>query len=238
MQNPQAIVMSPDGRTLFVTQVLARKIRQIDIASRKVTVLMDHEMYFGMAISPDGKKLLLTSSSSLSMVDIATKTSTIIAGGGAGYSDGAGTDATFTSAFGVAFDPTGDSSWALVGDGKTVRMVDLASESKTVTTIAGSLTAPKGDAVGRGDEMRINTVYGMAVSPDGLTVYISDHNNRKIKTISLCPNKVSYRRALAPRSYVVDDSLSFFGDLAGDLQSLARSIACCMPSPDRAWGLL
>jgi hypothetical protein len=227
-------VISPDGLTLFVTQVSVRKIRLIDIATRNVTVLMDHPMYDAMAISPDGKKLLLTSASSLSMVDIATKIVTTIAGGDTvGYEDGAGTDARFTSMFGVAFDPTGDGSWALVGDRKTVRVVDLASEDKTVTTIAGSLTENIGDAVGRGDEMRINAVYGMTVSPDGLTVYISDHVNRKIKTISLCPNKVSCSRAHSS-SMIVYDCLKLWG--FRDFQPLARSIACCMPSFDRAWG--
>ena len=194
---PMSIVVTPDGQSLLVHQTNEFTIRHIDISTKLVTIFCDQGLTsgnaWGLAVSPDGKKVLVAQGSNLKMIDATAATPrqaiTLVGGSTVGNLDGVGTAALFQGLSSVVFDPTGDGSWALVGDRSTVRVVELASGK--VTTIAGTLVGVlNGNAVGSGAQMRVNSIYGMAFSPDGLAVYLSDHNNRRIKRISLCRDKV------------------------------------------------
>lgn len=70
------IVMSPDSKTVYVTLGRAMAIAVIDVATRKVTGLLEEigTRVWGIGISPDGKKLYTANGSSgdMSIVDIAT----------------------------------------------------------------------------------------------------------------------------------------------------------------------
>jgi YVTN family beta-propeller protein len=86
---PMGLVLSPDGRTLYVTNGRAKSISVIDVATHQVTRTYDDigARPWGIGISPDGKMLYTANGSSgdVSVVDAATgKVVSRIATGGKG----------------------------------------------------------------------------------------------------------------------------------------------------------
>ena len=73
---PMGAVMSPDGRTLYVSNGRAKSISVIDVASLKVTRTIDDigARPWGIGISADGKMLYTANGSSgdVSVVEAAT----------------------------------------------------------------------------------------------------------------------------------------------------------------------
>ena len=73
---PMGLAMSPDGKTLYVTMGRGEAVAVIDVATRKVTRLIDGvgARPWGIAVSPDGRKLFTANgpSNDVSVVDAAT----------------------------------------------------------------------------------------------------------------------------------------------------------------------
>lgn len=103
--------------------------------------------------------------------------STLAGSGTAGFSDGQGSSAQFSSPSGVAVDKDGN---VLVADRKNQRIREITPDG-TVTTIAGSGTAGLDD--GTASSARFHDPYGIGVGPDG-SIYVADLVNNMIRKIA------------------------------------------------------
>jgi len=101
--------------------------------------------------------------------------STLAGTGAQGSADGAGAAATFSSLVGVAVDANGN---VYVADANKIRKITAAG---VVSTLAG--TGAQGSADGAGAVATFNYPIGIAVDSNG-TVYVADHDNRKIRKIT------------------------------------------------------
>ena len=101
------------------------------------------------------------------------------------HADGPGTSARFNDPRGAA--AAGNTLYVADNFNYRIRAIDLASTSKTVSTIAGSGTA--GHADGAGTAARFRNPTGLALS--GTTLYVADSGNNRIRAIDLASMAVS-----------------------------------------------
>jgi sugar lactone lactonase YvrE len=145
----------------------------------------------GAAVLPDGSAMLIsdTFNAVLRRLDLATGAVTTVAGRAhvAAVSDGIGTAARVSSPRGAAISPDGSTYW--FADGPTVRKYDIATGA--VTTVAGTPNQ-NGFVDGVGDAVRFGfLLHDLEVSADGLTVYIADRSNSRIRTLDVTTGTVS-----------------------------------------------
>ncbi len=108
------------------------------------------------------------------IVDINVST---LAGSTQGDADGSGTNAQFSTPYGVAFDASGNIYIADAGNHK-IRKISMDG---TVTTIAGTGTAGFSD--GNGVNASFNFPFGLAIDSAG-NIYVADTVNHKIRKIT------------------------------------------------------
>lgn len=155
--SPTDLVFSSDGAYLYAASPSTGTISVIDTTSN--TVLAQEISVGGspgaMAVSPDGKYLLVTqrpnvNANSLVVIDTATNTVSTVISVGNGPS-------------GVAFNPNPGQPYAYVtnSNDSTVSVIDTGT-----MTVVGTFAAGAG-----GDD-----TLGIAVSPDGLYVYLANYN--------------------------------------------------------------
>lgn len=104
--------------------------------------------------------------------------STLAGNGSAGFADGQGSAARFSSPSGVAVDKDGN---ILVADRKNQRIRKITPDG-TVSTVAGSGTAGMDD--GTATSASFHDPYGVCVGPDG-GIYVADLVNNKIRKIAM-----------------------------------------------------
>ncbi|HZV78998.1 MAG TPA: hypothetical protein VFF60_05215 [Candidatus Binatus sp.] len=114
------------------------------------------------------------------VVDPATGDHHDFVGAGPGFADGKGTDARFTAAGGIAFDPATGNMFIADTENQRVRQVTLDG---TVTTIAGSGT--RGNADGNGATASFAYPRGIAYCANDKTLVIADTNNNEIRKVTL-----------------------------------------------------
>lgn len=119
-------------------------------------------------------------------VDLATGDVTTVAGPGFGSADGPAALARFDDPRGLAL-AAGGILYIADTDNDEIRKLDL--NSQTVTTVAGS-TQP-GFADGSLAAARFNNPMGLALSPDGTTLYVADTHNNAIRAINLTAGTVT-----------------------------------------------
>jgi serine/threonine protein kinase/sugar lactone lactonase YvrE len=103
--------------------------------------------------------------------------STLAGSGTAGFADGAGGSAQFSTPTGVAVDKTGN---VYVADNANNRIRKIAPDG-SVTTLAGS--GDKGLVDGRGTAAQFNAPTGLAIDSAG-TLYVADTFNHRIRKIA------------------------------------------------------
>ena len=103
---------------------------------------------------------------------------------GPGHANGAGAAAKFSAPSGVAVVSTGD---VYVGDGKTVRKVTQAG---VVTTVAGQF-ASAGNVQGALGINKFNSAFGVALSSDELTLFITDIGSFNVRSLTLASGVVA-----------------------------------------------
>ena len=115
---------------------------------------------------------------------LSTQVVTTVAGGGtAGFADGTGTAAKFTSPYGVAVQ--GDSLFVADRANNRIRKVILSTQ--VVTTVAGDGTRDFLD--GTGTAAKFDRPYGVAVQGDVL--FVADSDNNRIRKIILSTQVVT-----------------------------------------------
>jgi len=139
----------------------------------------------GIAVSPSGVIYVAdTNNCAIRRILISGGASTVSTFAGSniascGYADGVGTSARFNHPSGIAIDNNGTLYVADKGNNR-VRAIQTDG---TVTTIAGnSSSSPIADGIGTG--ATINAPAGIAVTPTGGTIYITDSENNKIRIIT------------------------------------------------------
>ena len=103
------------------------------------------------------------------------------------YRDGVGPNARFNNPEGMAISPDGKTLYVADSRNNMIRKIDLAT--KTVSTVAGHTFPSSGDGVGK--EAGFESPRGLAMSPDGKTLYVADSGNNMIRKIDLSTNAVT-----------------------------------------------
>jgi DNA-binding beta-propeller fold protein YncE len=138
----------------------------------------------GLSISPDGTFALVadTSNQLIRKVDIPTASVTTFAGvqSSSGSTNGVGTNARFSSPFGVCISPDGSFALTVDSSGNMIRHIVISTAS--VTTLAGTTS---GAFNGIGTNARFNSPRGVTISPDGLFALVTDAINYLIRHIVL-----------------------------------------------------
>jgi len=115
-------------------------------------------------------------------VALLAKDVTTIAGSGiSGFSNGLGTYAKFSYPTDVVFDE--NSSYVLIADSGNNRIRKMVLSTTEVTTFSG--TSVQGFVDGSSTSARFNKPRGLALAPDGNTLYIADSGNHAVRAISM-----------------------------------------------------
>ena len=197
---PHAVALSDDKTTVFVADSFNHAIRQIEVATGRVTTLAgslgvsgssdgvgsaaNFTQPTGLALCTDGGYLLVadTGNHTIRKLTLATGTVATLAGqaGLPGNSDGVGAAARFNGPRGLALDSA--CTQAVVADSysHTIRFIDMATG--TVTTGLGT-AGYFGSADGRGTAVRFDTPTGVAMTANGKLVLIADTGNAAIRYV-------------------------------------------------------
>jgi sugar lactone lactonase YvrE len=120
-------------------------------------------------------------------IDLASQAVTTVAGNGTrGNWDSVGAHAQFNFPSSIAISP--DGTVLFIGEAGCVRSIEVATQN--VTTLAGDGTMD-GFADGVGSLAQFKTIWGLAVSGDGGTVFAADHENHCIRTIQVATKRVA-----------------------------------------------
>ena len=141
---------------------------------------------FHVAISSNGANLYVADymNNRIRSIVLATAAVTTLAGNGTlTHADGSGEAAAFYNPLGLAI--SADGATLYTGDGTAslyflptcIRAIDIAS--RAVTTLAGTGVAGFAD----GNSAQFNSPRGLAVSPDGMSLYVADYNNNRVRQV-------------------------------------------------------
>lgn len=125
-----SMVLSPDGKTLYVTNTYSNNLSFIDLATSAITEVATDELPNDLAISPNGKSLYVTHyySYNIKIIDIATKAVT-------------GTIPTASTQNGISFSSDGSKFMTASGNNK-LAIFDRATNTLLTTINVG--TSPYG----------------------------------------------------------------------------------------------
>jgi DNA-binding beta-propeller fold protein YncE len=156
----------------------------------------------GLALSSDGGTLYVadTENNRIRRVDLASAPShtvTTLAGfGGAGSNDGVGTAATFSYPSGLALTP--DDSTLFVADrwNHKLRAVDV--RTRTVSTLVGGGGGGScvqgagscGSTDGTGTSSAFSYPLGLAITPDGGTILVTERGKDRLRAVLVSTRKV------------------------------------------------
>jgi YVTN family beta-propeller protein len=125
-------------------------------------------------------------SGSLVPSSIKAYTTTVAGNGNFSFKDGVAGAAEFAVPRGLAIDPSGTKLYVADMGNNRIRQVNLATGE--VITIAGSTV---GFSDGVGTAAKFDSPRGVAISPDGNTLYIADSDNNRVRAIDLATKQVT-----------------------------------------------
>lgn len=141
-----------------------------------------------VAVSSDNQYLYVADNGNhrIRQLHVPTLTITTIAGRNRGYLDGVGTAALFENPGGVLLSHD-DMTLFVTTATHHVRQIDLSSRS--VTTVAGCGSRSYVDGIGT--DACFGGPTGMALSPDGRTLYVVERNNGVVRQVDLASRNVT-----------------------------------------------
>jgi hypothetical protein len=188
LQRPHALAFDSTGNKLFIGEHYpGERVRVLDFTNNTVSTLITGVgAVQAMAYDSPNNRLVVTlfEDQKVVSVNIATKTSSLLAGSGAiDEIDGPPATAAFHSPSGVAVGPSG-TVFVADFDGPTLRkLVANGSGAYQTTTFAGR-AARKGHGDAIGEAARFDQPGDMALAPDNRTLYVVDtDDNCAIRTV-------------------------------------------------------
>jgi sugar lactone lactonase YvrE len=210
LNNPAGICLSPDGTTLYFSDTQNHRVRKIIISTAQVTTIAGSgiagtangistaaQFNFpnGICISPDGSFLYVADKENhkIRKINLTTNAVSTFAGTGtAGGTDAPGQFAKFRRPSGICITPDGNNLYIADGDNHLIRKISLSTGDSLVSTFAGAGFAAGGgwtDAVGTA--AKFFNPKGIAISADGLTLYVGDESNHRVRKIVISSVDVS-----------------------------------------------
>ncbi|MCL5773186.1 MAG: carboxypeptidase regulatory-like domain-containing protein [Firmicutes bacterium] len=161
---PRAVVLSPDGRKLYVTlaSTTAGEVIAIDVAAQQyLGAAKTGSMPTGMVITPDGRKILTANytSADVSVIDTASM-------------QNVGTIRVGVQPSRLVAHPSGAKVYVVNNGSSTVSVIDLAYSRVSATIPVGSLP------------------IGIGITPDGSKVFVSNNGAGTVSIIETATNGV------------------------------------------------
>ena len=189
---PNGVIVSPDGKTLYVTDFGNNTVRAMVLATGAVTTIAGTAGVTGAAdatgpaasfngphfITTDGSKLYVTDffNNSVRQIVIATGAVTTLAGSTSGTSgsiDATGTAARFNGPAGITVTPDGSTLFVADTDNASIRKIVLATGA--VTTLNPAFSTPA----------------GLICDATGTNLYVADFGANTINKIVIATGAVS-----------------------------------------------
>ena len=167
--NPAGVAVSPDGKMVYVANTYSNNVSVIDTSRNIVKYSLDVKTNpWGVAVSPDGKMVYVANhrSSIVSIID--TEARSVIED----------LDLIEESPYGVAVSPDGTKVYVTHDDSDNLSVIEINNSTYNVRPV-------KLDTGRNKDKVKLSPL-GVAVSPDGKTVYVVNHKT-PIKGISDTP---------------------------------------------------
>ena len=203
--NPSGLVLSLEGKQLFVADCGCHKIRVVNIADGAVTTLAgsgepgsedgmgaaaNFDSPEGLVLSLDGRQLFVADyeNNKIRVVIVANGAVTTLAGSGESKSeDGVAASASFDSPQGLALSLDGRQLFVADFGGNKIRVVNVAD--RAVTTLAGSGNHGSKDGVGAAASF--NCPQGIAMSRDDKQLFVVDSESNKIRVVNMADGAVT-----------------------------------------------
>jgi YVTN family beta-propeller protein len=223
-QDPEAFDLSPDGKTLYVSNEETAEVTVLALGTGKVTrkVPVGREPE-GVTVRPDGKFVYVTCEGDNEVVAIDRVTLKVAARMRTGPRP---RSVVFTRSGAIAFAPAERGAVVTVLDGihhKTIGTIDIPSEAgkSLPARPMGSVLAPGGKQVyvsnGRGESVAIIDVasrkvvrmiddvgarpWGIGTSPDGRNIYTANGPSDDVSVIDVDTGKVKRRIKVGGRPW-------------------------------------
>jgi sugar lactone lactonase YvrE len=196
---PRSLAIRPDGATLWLTEdndgtarALVRQVTPGGVISRiagagggyaeGVGAAAQFNRPLSITMDPTGGMAYIAdySNQRVRSVSPVGTVGTLAGSGTAGAADGMGASAQFNGPHYVCY----HAGTVYVSDALNARLRAIAVASGAVSTLAGG-AGGAGFANGPLLSALFSTPKGLALSPDGATLYLADHGNRCIRALSL-----------------------------------------------------
>lgn len=150
--------------------------------------------------SKDGKKIYILENQKIKVYNLQTNTLSFLAGyANDNYVDGVGDKARMSGTTAMALSPDGKTLYLADRNNNRIRALDIASAMMSTLTGAGPInnfnevagTYAEGQACpsefnnGAAGCAYFNRPTGIAISPDGKTLYVADSFNQRIRTVNV-----------------------------------------------------
>ncbi len=147
--------------------------------------------------SPDRTKLYVADNNKIRKVDLETNQVSLVAGSSIDDyigEDAVGADARFSGISSMAISPDGETLYVVDRWNNRIRGVTIATGATFLVAGGGdyNTTGPgNGYVEGAGEVARFDNPFGIAISPNGATLYVSDTSNRRIRKIVIATGQTS-----------------------------------------------